>query len=365
VRNPITTSETLHLGRPDGGDFFKSKPAQLSLEDGTIFTGFIPEWQSDSLVAEVVFNTGMTGYTETLTDPSYAGQILTFTYPLIGNYGVADESTWESTKPHLRGVVVSTLTTKWSHETGTRSLLELLATENVPVIWGIDTRALTKKLRSEGTMAGAISASTIRDFKIPTVAKISVHEPTVYNPAGATTIIAVDCGIKLGIIRELRRLGAKVIRVPHDFDYTNLPYDAIVISNGPGDPTDYPKTTAILRTAMQSAKPIFGICLGSQLMALAAGAQTYKLAYGHRGHNQPVQARDGSCAITSQNHGYAVRAETLPSDWEVTHRNLNDGSVEGIAHKTLPFSSVQFHPEASPGPTDTRYLFDNLKALIG
>ena len=214
-------------------------------------------------------------------------------------------------------------------------------------------------------MAGAISCLPIRDFKIPAVTKISVREPIVYNPSGAATIIAVDCGIKLGIIRELRRLGAKVIRVPHDFDYTNLPYDAVVVSNGPGDPTDYPETTKILRAAMQTPKPIFGICLGSQLLALAAGAQTYKLVYGHRGHNQPVQAGNGSCAITSQNHGYAIRAETLPPDWEVTHRNLNDNSVEGISHKTLPFSAVQFHPEASPGPTDTRYLFDNLKAMLG
>lgn len=340
------------------------KRAYLTLENGTIFEGFVPTWQTDSNVGEVVFNTGMTGYTETLTDPSYAGQILTFTYPLIGNYGVADASTWESDRPHLRGVVVSTLTNDWSHASGTRSLLEWLYAEQVPIIWGIDTRALTKKLRSHGTMAGVISVKPVRHLALPKFAKISIPTPIVYNAQGPTTVIAVDCGMKLGILRELRRLGTRVIRVPHDFDYTRIPFDGVIVSNGPGDPVDYPEATTVLRKAMLAGKPIMGICLGSQLMALAAGAKTYKLPFGHRGHNQPVQSSDSSCYITSQNHGYAVLESSLPTDWMVTYRNLNDGSVEGIAHKRLPFTAVQFHPEASPGPTDTRSLFDDFKTSL-
>ena len=364
MKYQITTSKLTHFGRPDQGDFFESKPAFVSLEDGTSFSGFVPLWQPDSALGEVVFNTGMTGYTETLTDPSYSGQILTFTYPLIGNYGVAPSASWESTKPHLRGVIVSELTQNWSHQTGERSLLEWLKLQKIPIIWGVDTRALTKKLRTEGTMAGGITTGRITNFTIPTAPIISIPEPIVYNQAGTGTVIAVDCGLKLGILRELKRIGTKVIRVPHNFDYSRLPYDAVVLSNGPGNPEDYAEATAILKHALANEKPIFGICLGSQLLALAAGAKTYKLTFGHRGHNQPVQALDGTCAITSQNHGYAVDEDTLPPGWIVTHRNLNDGSVEGIAHKTRPFSAVQFHPEASPGPTDTRYLFDDLKAQI-
>jgi carbamoyl-phosphate synthase small subunit len=365
VRNQITTSTKALLGRPGQGDFFESKPAIITLADGTIFSGLVPAWQPDSIVGEVVFNTGMTGYTETLTDPSYSGQILTFTYPLIGNYGVAPKASWESAGTHLRGVVVSELSANWSHTTGERSLLEWLREENVPIIWGVDTRALTKKLRTEGTMAGAITTSPLTDFTIPKPQIISTKEPIIYNSAGAGTIIAVDCGMKLGILRELKRFGTKVMRVPHDFDYSAMPYDAVVLSNGPGNPEDYSQAIAILKKALLNEKPIFGICLGSQLLALAAGAKTYKLTFGHRGHNQPVQATDGTCAITSQNHGYAVAEDSLPSDWLVTHRNLNDGSVEGVAHKYKPFSAVQFHPEASPGPTDTRYLFDDLKEQLG
>jgi carbamoyl-phosphate synthase small subunit len=343
--------------RPEGGDFFV-KPGVLQLADGTTFDGFVPDWQPDGEVGEVVFNTGMTGYVETLTDPSYSGQILNFTYPLIGNYGVPDSSTWESTGMHLRGAIISELTHDWSHATGERSLLEWLREQKVPVITGLDTRALTKKLREHGVMMGRISATpakTLPTYSAPAI--VSVPEPRVYNEAGKKTVIAVDCGMKENILRNLVTLGYRVVRVPYNYDYTTEKHDAVLLSNGPGDPTDYASTIEILERAMLSDKPIFGICLGSQLMGLAAGAKTYKLLYGHRGHNQPAITPDGHAYITSQNHGYAIDEATLPKGWEVTFRNLNDNSVEGIRHTSKPFSAVQFHPEATPGPTDTNWLF--------
>jgi carbamoyl-phosphate synthase small subunit len=361
----ITSVERKTIGRPAGGDFFV-KPGALLLEDGTRFDGFVPEWQDDGIVGEVVFNTGMTGYVETLTDPSYSGQILTFTYPLIGNYGVPDPETWESDRMHLRGVVVSELTTDWSHETGERSLLEWLREQKVPVIAGIDTRALTKKLREHGVMAGTIrsdrSAAKLPAYIAPAI--VSISEPRVYNPSGHKTIIAVDCGMKENILRHLVLRGYRVKRVPHDYDYTAEVYDGVLLSNGPGDPTDYAAAIRVLERAMLRDKPIFGICLGSQLMGLAAGAKTYKLLYGHRGHNQPAIRPDGQGFITSQNHGYAIDEATLPEGWEVSFRNLNDNSIEGIRHRTKPFSAVQFHPEAAPGPTDTNWLFEEFGKLV-
>jgi carbamoyl-phosphate synthase small subunit len=310
------------------------------------------------VVGEVVFNTGMTGYVETLTDPSYSGQILTFTYPLIGNYGVPDPETWESGGMHLRGVIVSELTADWSHATGLQSLLEWLQEQKVPVIMGVDTRALTKKLREHGVMAGLVTSevsTTLPEYVAPAI--VSVPEPKVYNPTGKKTVVAVDCGLKENIVRNLVALDYRVVRVPHNYDYTTEKYDGVLLSNGPGDPTDYTSTIEILQRAMQGSKPIFGICLGSQLMGLAAGAKTYKLLYGHRGHNQPAITPDGRAYITSQNHGYAIDEASLPKGWDVTFRNLNDNSVEGIAHTSKPFSAVQFHPEATPGPTDTNWLF--------
>lgn len=334
------------------------------LADGTVFEGKVPAWQTDSLVGEVVFNTGMTGYVETLTDPSYAGQILTFTFPLIGNYGVPTDDTWESSKMHLRGVIVSELTQDWSHATGTRSLLEWLREQEVPVIMGVDTRALTKHLRSRGVMSGAITTTRGPELKPIPTPKISVPKPKIYNETGNKTVIAVDCGMKENIIRHLVSLGLRVKRVPYNYDYTAESYDGVFLSNGAGDPTDYPETIAILKRALASDKPVFGICLGAQLMALAAGATTYKLKFGHRGHNQPAVTAAGRGYITSQNHGYAIDEKSLPAGWGVTFRNLNDNSVEGITHKTKPFSAVQFHPEAAPGPTDTSWLFKEFGAKL-
>ncbi len=332
-----------------------------------IFTGFTPSWQTEGRIGEVVFNTGMTGYVESLTDPSYAGQILVFTYPLIGNYGTLSEAAWESDKIYAAGVIVSEACTNWSHSASVESLLEWLKSQNVPIITGVDTRALTKHLRSRGTMNGVISP-LLKPNTPPTavtVHRVSTAEPIVYNPKKAKTVILVDCGLKQNILRSLMGLGVRVKRVPYDYDYSQEAFDGVLISNGPGDPTDYSPTIAIAAKVMQDDKPIFGICLGSQLMGLAAGAKTYKLPFGHRGHNQPCITPDNQkCYITSQNHGYAIDESSLPKNWRVTFRNLNDGSIEGIAHTAKPFSSVQFHPEATPGPTDTGWLFDNFLAAL-
>jgi carbamoyl-phosphate synthase small subunit len=206
-------------------------------------------------------------------------------------------------------------------------------------------------------MTGVITSSPKPNLENPTPLKVSVDQPVTLNPGRPKTVIAVDCGIKANILRSLVRLGVTVRHVPHNYDYTHESYDGVLVSNGPGDPTDYPETIAILAKAMAASKPIFGICLGNQLMGLAAGGTTYKLRFGHRGHNQPAVTPEGRAYITSQNHGYALDAASLPSDWEVTFRNLNDDSVEGIAHRTKPFFAVQFHPEATPGPTDTAWLF--------
>lgn len=345
-------------------------PASLILENGAVFEGAVPSWQEDIYYGEVVFSTGMTGYPESLTDPSYAGQMLTFTYPLIGNYGVPDKEHWESRKIHARGVIVSEACVEWSHYQSLQSLAEWLRDQNVPLITGVDTRALTKYLRSLGTMPGAIAKQGVNSLRYPKlgqrhwVGDVSVSEPETYGN-GPKKVIAVDCGMKENIIRSLLRYPLTVKRVPHDYDYTNEEYDAVFLSNGPGDPTTCGATIDILRKAMQLDKPIFGICLGTQLMALAAGASTYKLTYGHRGHNQPcLELATGRCTITSQNHGYAIKEESLPEEWTITFKNLNDDSIEGIAHKTKPFSSVQFHPEAAPGPTDTQWLFERFYQML-
>jgi carbamoyl-phosphate synthase small subunit len=262
---------------------------------------------------------------------------------------------------------VSELAAKWSHEGSLKSIYEWLREQNVPVITGIDTRALTKYLRTRGTMAGVITGSdkhpTLQDNNLETI-KVSVNRPEIINPGQAKTVIAVDCGMKQNIVRELVALGLTVKRVPHNYDYTNEGYDGVFISNGPGNPTDYPETIAILQNALTGRRPIFGICLGAQLMGLAAGATTYKLRFGHRGHNQPAVTNEGRGYITSQNHGYAIAEDSIPAGWHVNFRNLNDNSVEGIAHDTKPFFSVQFHPEATPGPTDTNFLFKNFLEML-
>ena len=323
-----------------------------------MFTGVTPRSSRGVFLGEVVFNTGMTGYTESLTDPSYSGQILVFTYPLIGNYGLEPVERWESEKIHATGVVTSE---------ASKEFADWLASQHVPLMTGVDTRALTKYLRSRGTMAGIMSLKPkALSFKLQAsrIPFVSIAKPIIYNEQFKKTIILVDCGMKMNILRSLMKLPFQIKRVPRDYDYSQEDFAGVVLSNGPGDPADYIETIAILKKALKKNKPIMGICLGSQIMALAAGAKTYKLKFGHRGHNQPVQEDAGRCYITSQNHGYAVDEKTLPKDWYVNFRNLNDNSVEGVAHKTKPFFSVQFHPEASPGPTDTRFLFENFKLLI-
>ncbi len=354
VRNPPI--------RPEKGDFFESEPSLLYLADGTTFKGFAPKGQTPCK-GEVVFNTGMTGYVESLTDPSYTNQILVFTYPLIGNYGV-DLTKRESGKIQVAGVVVSDLAPHYSHAGASMSLLEWLQSENIPVISHIDTRALTKYLRSNGTMPGAIATSPLEEFDLEQHI-VSIEKPIVYNPEQEKTIIVVDCGSKENIIRCLQDFPVRIKRVPHNYDYTNELYDAVLLSNGPGDPEFYQEAIAITKKAMALGKPMFGICLGNQILGLAVGAQTYKLKFGHRGHNQPcLDTTDNHAYITSQNHGYAIDEKTLPKGWYVSFRNLNDGSVEGIAHKTKPFCAVQFHPEAKAGPTDTQWLFERFIACL-
>ena len=349
---------------------------QLILDDGTRFTGQAFGAQK-AVAGEVVFNTAMTGYPESLTDPSYKGQILVLTYPLIGNYGVPGRvikeqlsEFFESDKVHITGLVVASYSTEYSHWNALESLSDWLKEYDVPGICGIDTRALTKLLRERGTMPGKIVQHEENEtgFYDPNtdnlVAQVSLKEKKIYA-GGDVRIMVVDCGVKNNIIRCLLKLGATVIRVPWDYDFTGDEYDGLVISNGPGDPKQCVKTIEHLEKAIRQDRPIFGICLGNQLLSLAGGATTYKLKYGHRGYNQPVlRVGTNHAFITSQNHGFAVDDKTLGPDWEPLFINLNDHTNEGIRHKTMPFFSTQFHPEASGGPTDTRFLFDDFMNMV-
>lgn len=348
--------------------------AQLVLEDGAVFEGY-SFGAATSVAGEVVFNTGMTGYTETLTDPSYRGQILTMTYPLVGNYGIPSNSVeknllknFESQNVQVSGLVVADYSALHNHWNSAKSLGEWLNENGVPAITGIDTRALTKKLREKGVMLGKIVIEKDLNFSDPNkrnlVAEVSVKEKILYE-AGKTKVLVVDCGVKNNIIRSFLNRGVTVIRVPWNYDFANEEYDGLFISNGPGDPKQCVATIEHLQTALKEDKPIFGICLGSQLLALAAGANTYKLKYGHRGQNQPcVENGSKKCVITSQNHGYAIDEATLPNEWKSLYYNANDNTNEGIAHKSKPFFAVQFHPEANPGPTDSAFLFDKFIELI-
>lgn len=352
--------------------------AHLILSDGTRYEGET-FGATTTASGEVVFNTGMTGYPETLTDPSYAGQILILSYPLIGNYGVPGRrkagslpAFFESTRIHPRGLVVADYTAEYSHFEAERSLDEWLKAEGIPALMNVDTRAVVKHLREKGAMLGAVvpeGGRPPRPLYDPgeenVVAAVSVNMPILYLGRGGRKarprVVLVDCGAKANIVRSLTERGADVLRVPWDYDFTKDEHDAVVISNGPGDPTRATATIAHVKKALRAEKPLFGICLGSQIMALAAGATTYKLHFGHRGHNQPVIERGGRRTyITSQNHGYAVEEKSLPDGWEPWFTNVNDGTNEGIRHTRLPFRAVQFHPEANPGPTDTAFLFDNL-----
>lgn len=345
-------------------------PAKLLLENGEAYEGISPDWCEEESFGEVVFTTGMTGYVESITDPSFAGQILTFTFPLIGNYGVPDQKFWESSKIHLRGLVLSELSLFCDHHQAVKSLGAWLKEQKVPFICGVDTRALTKSLRSQGVALGAIAKGKKNPVHFPDpnqthlVASVSTKQVQEFGK-GKKTIIAVDCGMKENILRSLLKFPVKVKRVPFDYDYSEEEFDGVFISNGPGDPMICKETIAVLQKVLKKKKPVFGICLGAQLLALGIGAKTFKLPYGHRGQNQPcAHLNSRRCFLTSQNHGYAIDEKTLPKGWEVTFRNLNDSSVEGIAHCTYPFFAVQFHPEASPGPLDTLWLFEQFYKLL-
>ena len=349
--------------------------SSLALEDGSVFKGHA-FGETKSIAGEVVFNTGMVGYPESLTDPSYAGEILVLTYPLMGNYGVPQQgnghdldSPFESSKIQIQGLVVSDHAMQYSHWNAVKSLDDWLRESGIPGLYGIDTRMLTKQLREKGTMLGKILApGEDIPFHDPNagnlVATVSVDAPVTYSD-GAKKVVIVDCGCKTSIVRSVVERGATVMRVPWNYDLANEEFDGLIISNGPGDPKQCQETVAIVKQVMQRDKPILGICLGNQILALASGADTYKLKYGHRSQNQPCrEVGTPRCYITSQNHGYAVRPETLSDEWESWFINANDGTNEGIRHRSRPLMSVQFHPEAAPGPYDTGYLFDRFLSLL-
>ena len=361
------------------------KRMKLVLEDGTEMEG-AAFGEADAVFGEVVFNTGMSGYVETLTDPSYKGQLLVCTYPLIGNYGVPPprqqgllDRPYESDCIQVQGLVVQTYVGAYSHHAATRSLGEWLRAEKVPAITGIDTRTLTRRLRERGTMQGWLFPSEMGldeakgkaraiDMRDEAFRSVAPSEPIHYQ-AGDVKILVVDAGVKDNIVRSLLERGASVIRAPYHARLAELALgaDGILIGNGPGDPKDLKLLIEQVRSLLGSyRRPIFGVCLGNQVLALAAGGDTYKLPYGHRGLNQPVQdLLTRRCYVTSQNHGYAVRDDALPSEWEPWFVNINDGTNEGIRCRVKPFFSVQFHPEASPGPRDTAYLFDDYLRVVG
>lgn len=381
----------------------------LILNDGSRFHGKSFGYEKP-VAGEVVFNTAMTGYPESLTDPSYAGQLMTLTYPLVGNYGVPPFTVepnglatfMESEKIHAEAIIVSDYSEEYSHWNAVESLADWLKREQVPGITEIDTRELTKVLREHGVMMGRIvfdngqweidnGKLTMDNYAaVNYVDRVSCKEIISYLPDGTSRsfplttpiaqlncqlptfnfqlkkVVLVDCGVKTNIIRCLLKRDVEVIRVPWDYDFNELEFDGLFISNGPGDPDTCDAAVQNIRKAMQNMKlPIFGICMGNQLLSKAGGARIYKLKYGHRSHNQPVRmVGTERCFITSQNHGYAVDNNTLGADWEPLFINMNDGSNEGIRHKTNPWFSAQFHPEAASGPTDTEFLFDEFVNLL-
>ena len=342
------------------------KNVTLVLEDGTRFCG--KSFGYDTPIAgEVVFNTAMTGYPESLTDPSYAGQLMVMTYPLVGNYGVPPFSIeqdgiptfMEGEKIYASALIVSDYSACYSHWNAQDSLAGWLKREHVPGITGVDTRELTKVLREHGVMMGQIIFDDEPD-NIPTahyegvnfVDQVSCKEVMTYHTGTGKKVVLVDCGVKANIIRCLINRGVEVIRVPWNYDYTTIDFDGLFLGNGPGNPDMCEEAVTILRKQLDSSrKPICGICMGNQLLAKASGASIYKLKYGHRSHNQPVRmVGTDNCYITSQNHGYAVDATTLGQDWEELFVNMND--------KTNPWFTSQFHPEACSGPVDTEFMFD-------
>ena len=345
---------------------------KLILQDGTTFRGQLFGGSNATTEGEVVFNTGMTGYQEILTDPSYCRQIVTLTYPLIGNYGTAKQFN-QSRKSFVGGLIVGELCEKPSSSSMQKTLAEFLTAEKIPCLYDVDTRALTRKIRSAGTMKGVIvseytSQGTIDEMMSLPIRKNVVEQvttPVSYTldgRAGAPYVVTMDFGIKRNILDAMRKLGCKVTVVPAKSPaeaVLALNPDGIFLSNGPGDPKDVPDIVREVKKLI-GQRPIFGICLGHQILALALGANTYKLKFGHRGSNQPVKdLRTGKVAITSQNHGYAIDAKSLKGlPVQITHVSLNDGTIEGFRHTSLPISSVQYHPEAAPGPNDSVHLFD-------
>lgn len=359
-----------------GRDTIHLKPARLVLADDTVFEGR-SFGHPGPVAGEVVFNTGMVGYPETMTDPSYAGQLVALTYPLVGNYGVPREreeaglsTAYESDRIQVSALIVADYATCYSHWNAAGSLGAWCRSQGVPAITGVDTRALTQHLREHGSMLGVLEVDgETTDPVDPNarnlVSETSISEPVLYEPDRATRVALIDTGAKHNIVHCLLRRGVGVLRVPWDHDLTNETFDGVMLSNGPGDPAKVEKTVATVRALLERETPLFGICMGNQMLARAIGAKTYKLRYGHRGQNQPVvECGTNRCFVTSQNHGYAVDSTTLPEDWRPWFENLNDGTNEGIRHAWLPFRSVQFHPEAAPGPVDTAFLFDEFVRMI-
>jgi carbamoyl-phosphate synthase small subunit len=365
-----------------------NQPALLVLADGTVYRGY-SFGALGTTIGEVVFNTGMTGYQEVLTDPSYCGQIVTFTYPELGNTGVNPEDD-ESERPQVKGAIARNICHRPSNWRSTQSLSDYLKQHKIPGICGIDTRALTRKIRSSGAMNGAISTEVLDPSELllqvqeaPSMAGLNlvrqVTTQTVYEWSDPTrsiwefrptqdtetapqlTVVAIDFGIKRNILRRLASYGCRVVVVPADTppeDILKYNPDGIFLSNGPGDPAAVAEGIATTKALLASQKPVFGICMGHQILGLSLGAETFKLKFGHRGLNQPAGLRQ-RIEITSQNHGFAIDPDSIPdADIEITHLNLNDRTVAGLRHKTLPLFSVQYHPEASPGPHDADYLFE-------
>jgi len=354
-----------------------SKKVKLILEDGTVFQGNVFGAEKET-IGEVVFNTGMVGYPESLTDPSYCGQILVLTYPWIGNYGIPFKErenqllkNFESEKIHISGLIVTDYSKNYCHWNAEKSLAEWLEENGIPGIFGIDTRKLTKKLRKTGTMLGKVVYDTddnkielMDSNKINLVKEVSVKKPIRYEK-GEKRIIMVDCGVKNSIIQAFLKRNITIIRVPWDYDFLQEKADGVIISNGPGDPKQCRQTIEYTKKAFSRNIPILGVCLGSQILGLAAGADTYKLKYGHRSQNQPsMEVGTNRCYITSQNHGYAIDSDTLRQDWREWFFNQNDHTNEGIIHMSRPFFGTQFHPEASPGPDDTEFIFDMFLRVI-
>ena len=369
----------------------KKQPALLVLADGSSYSG----WSfgaKGTVVGEVVFNTGMTGYQEVLTDPSYLGQIVTFTYPELGNTGVNPEDE-ESAFPKVKGAIARNVTYRPSNWRATRSLPDYLQEHKIPGIYGIDTRALTRKIRSLGAINGGISTDILDTERLlsvvreaPSMAGLNlvkeVTTPEIYEwseetesqweyASGRTerklTVVAIDFGVKRNILRRLASYGCRVIVVPASTTIEQiLEYnpDGIFLSNGPGDPAAVTEGIAITKELLKLQKPTFGICMGHQILGLSLGAETFKLKFGHRGLNQPAGLQQ-QVEITSQNHGFAIASDSLGADVEITHLNLNDRTVAGLKHKSLPFFSVQYHPEASPGPHDADYLFEKFVQMMG